>query len=62
MSSIHYFKSTPNRDSLLSEKELQNPIYGEDKPTFNMYAVPSKQQNERSPADHEFDNPAYGID
>ena len=63
--SVHYFEPAPNQigeESLLPERELDNPIYGEDETTDNMYTVPSKQQKERSPADHEFDNPIYGIE
>ena len=58
------FKLAPNQNGELPEKELDNPIYGEDNPTDNvvLYAVPSKPKNKKSQADHEFDNPVYGIE
>ena len=58
------FKSAHNLNGQLPEKELENPIYGEGQPTDNvaLYAVPSKPTNKKSQADHEFDNPAYGIE
>ena len=58
------FKPAHNQNGQLPEKELENPIYGEGWPTDTMalYAIPSKQENKKSMADHEFDNPVYGIE
>ena len=64
ISPVHYMISTlDNRqrtDSNVQERELENPIYGEN--TY-MYEAPfdSQDQNE-TVQDHQFDNPVYGND
>ena len=45
----------------MPERELKNPIYGEDELTDNTYTVPFEQRDKRSLTDHKFDNPVYGI-
>lgn len=43
------------------ERQLENPIYGEDELTHNTYTVAFEQQNQRSLTNHKFDSPVYGI-
>ena len=63
MSPVCYFKSSPDQNGADStpERELENPIYGQDELTDNTYTVPFEQRDERSPTNHKFDNPVYGI-
>ena len=61
MSPVRYFKSPDqNGTDSMPERELENPIYGEDELTDNTYTVPFKHRDERSLTNHQFDNPVYG--
>ena len=63
-SPVYCFKSFPDQNGAdsMPERQLENPIYGEDELTDNTYTVPFElHRNERSLTNHKFDNPVYGI-
>ena len=48
-------------DSSMGEKKFDSPICGDDETDDHVYTAPFDQQDQQSQANHEFDNPIYGI-
>ena len=60
-SPVRYMKFSPNRDSML-ERELENPIYGDDREADDKYTVLFEHQSQNSAPDNEFVNPVYSTE
>ena len=62
VSPVRYTKaqSDRKRSESIQERELDNPIYGQDEQSDNVYSAPFEQPDASYVQDHEFDNPIYG--